>query len=364
MDLAKVVLHKHVGVALFWAFMRATLHVWLLVFPFSLALITGPTARAEAPSVMRQVLAFYYGWYGDPATSGHWVHWKEPGPNGKQIANSTDMPALGAYDSHDPAVIEHQVREAHDAGITGFIASWWGQGSFEDRGIPLLLSAAAKHGFAVSAYYEKVEGNDPDSRKEAAIADLNYLLTRYATDKAWLRAAGKPVLFVYGRALHALAPAVWQQVIQQVRRNNPSGVLLIADGLDPAFTSVFDGASTYNITAQIQHKSPAEVRVWAHSAYPAMVAAAGAGKISTVTVIPGFDDRSLGRPLPRPVTDRWGGEVYRALWEEAIAAAPNYVLITSWNEWHEGSELEPSLEYGSQVLNQTVVYAHKFLGRR
>ena len=47
----------------------------------------------------------------------------------------------------------------------------------------------------------------------------------------------------------------------------------------------------------------------------------------------------------QPVTERWGGETYRVLWREAIAAAPDYVLITSWNEWHEGSELEPSVEY-------------------
>jgi hypothetical protein len=47
------------------------------------------------------------------------------------------------------------------------------------------------------------------------------------------------------------------------------------------------------------------------------------------------------------VTERWGGETYRVLWEEAVAAHPDYVLITSWNEWHEGSEIEPSVEYGS-----------------
>ena len=129
--------------------------------------------------------------------------------------------------------------------------------------------------------------------------------------------------------------------------------------------SVFDGANTYNITGQTQHKTPPQIREWAHSAYPKMVAAAGPGKISTVTVIPGYDDSKLGRPPPRPVTDRWEGETYRALWQEAIAAAPDYVLITSWNEWHEGSEIEPSVEYGSVMLNDTAVFAREFLaGRR
>jgi hypothetical protein len=37
----------------------------------------------------------------------------------------------------------------------------------------------------------------------------------------------------------------------------------------------------------------------------------------------------------RPVTHRWRGEIgeiYRLLWQEAITAAPDHVLIRSWNE--------------------------------
>jgi hypothetical protein len=224
-----------------------------------------------------------------------------------------------------------------------------------------LLAAAAKHGLAVSAYYEKIAGDDPASRIKAAIADLDYLLVQYGRDKAWLRADGKPVVFVYGRVLNALSPAEWQEVIAAVRRDNPGGVVLVADTLDRARLGAFDGASVYNITGQTQHKSPPEIRALAHAAYPKAVAAAGPGKISSVTVIPGYDDRAVGRPSPRPVTDRWGGETYRALWQEAIAAAPDYVLITSWNEWHEGSEIEPSVEYGSLLLDETTGFSREFL---
>ena len=75
---------------------------------------------------------------------------------------------------------------------------------------------------------------------------------------------------------------------------------------------------------------------------------------------------ALEAPLgsePRPVTDRWGGETYRVLWQEAIAAAPDYVLITSWNEWHEGSEIEASVEYGSRILDDTAAFSREFLAR-
>ena len=309
----------------------------------------------------RQVLAFYYGWYGTPATTGLWRHWQGVNPTTGHIDNSTDSSKYGAYDSHDSEIVDRQAAAARAAGITGFIASWWGRDSFEDRGVPLLLAAAAKHKLSVSAYYEKIPGDDAASRIKAAVDDIDYLLTHYGTDKAWLRAGGKPVLFVYGRALHELSPADWQKVIAQVRRDNPGGVALIADSLDRGFVATFDGASTYNITGQTQHKSPPEISTWARAAYPKMAAAAGPGKISTVTIIPGYDDRNIGRPPPRPVTDRWGGETYRALWQEAITAAPDYILITSWNEWHEGSELEASVEYGSRILDDTAAFSRQFL---
>jgi glycoprotein endo-alpha-1,2-mannosidase len=83
-----------------------------------------------------------------------------------------------------------------------------------------------------------------------------------------------------------------------------------------------------------------------------------------VTVIPGYDDRNVGRPPLRPITDRWGGETYRVLWLEAVAPAPDYVLVTSWNEWHEASEIEPSVEYGSRILDATATFSREFLARQ
>jgi hypothetical protein len=193
------------------------------------------------------------------------------------------------------------------------------------------------------------------------VADLRYLISRYGDDEAWLRVRGKPAIFVYDRALRSLSPADWEEVLAKVPDGTGAGAVFIADSHASEYTRVFDGASTYNITGITQHKSPSEIRTWANLTFSNYVKAAGPGKISTITIIPGYDDRPIGRPGVRPVTARWGGEVYRALWEEAIAASPDWVLITSWNEWHEGSEIEPSIEYGSIFLEQTAVSAQKFI---
>jgi glycoprotein endo-alpha-1,2-mannosidase len=331
-----------------------------MVRVISLLAVFGISAQAHAESSPRQVLAFYYGWYGNPQTTGRWVHWEGVEATDERIKNATHFPAMGAYDCHDPSVVDRQAAAARGAGITGFIASWWGRDSFEDQGLPLLLTAAGRHGLVVSAYYEQIVG-DPAGRKATAIADLDYIVSRYGNDPAWLKVAGKPVLFIYGRALQALSLDQWQEVLAQVRRDNPRGVVFIADSLAREPLSVFDGSSTYNITGDTKRLSPPQLQAWGHTAYPRMAAVAGPGKISSVTVIPGYDDRVTGRPSPRPVTDRWGGETYQALWQEAVKAEPDWVLITSWNEWHEGSELEASVEYGSQILNDTAAFSRNFL---
>jgi glycoprotein endo-alpha-1,2-mannosidase len=316
---------------------------------------------ASGDGIPHQVLAFYYGWWGTPQVSGHWMRWKGDDPVNKQTEDTADFPAFGPYDSHDSATVDRQVAMARSAGITGFIASWWGPDSFEDQGMPLLLAVAVTHGLAVSAYYEKIDGADAASREASAIADLGYLLRQYGRNPGWLRAHGRPVVFVYGRAVHQLSPDEWQHVAAQVRRGSPGGLVLVGDTFETKYAATFDAKSAYNITGQTHHKTPTQIREWAHLAYPHIVAEAGPGKISTVTVIPGYDDRKMGRPPPRPVTDRWNGETYRVLWREAVAATPDYVLITSWNEWHEGTEIEPSVEYDSVNLSDTAAFARQFL---
>lgn len=58
---------------------------------------------------------------------------------------------------------------------------------------------------AASAYYEQVPGSDPAGRQAWAVADLDYLITRYGSNPAWLHVGGKPVVFLYARALQALS---------------------------------------------------------------------------------------------------------------------------------------------------------------
>jgi len=219
--------------------------------------------------------------------------------------------------------------------------------------LPLLLDTAQKQGLTVTVYFETV-------RQGGALKDVLYLLEHYAKHPAWLKVNGKPVLFVYGRAVGEIKVDGWLEVISEANKQFPGGAVFIGDQLSRNAARVFDGIHTYNPTGSIAGKSVEQIRTWAHTTFPKWVETAGTNRIACATIIPGYDDTTQGRPNPRPITDRHDGQSYRALWEEAVKASPDWVLITSWNEWHEGSEIEPSVENGERELKTTAIFAPKF----
>ena len=308
--------------------------------------------------VRREVLAFYYTWYGTPGFDHGWAHWGEVDAENHDIAESRHYPAIGAYDSHDPAVIDRHIDQATRAGIDGFIATWWGRGSYTDQAFAELLDRAEPKRFEATVYWETVPGQGREQIRHA-VGDLVYLLRTYGRHPAFLKVDGAPVIFVYGRVMGQIPQGAWPEIITRTRERVGFDFLLIADGYRADWARMFDGVHTYNTCGWVAHKTIDEMRDEARRRFAADVATArGQGAISCLTVIPGYDDTKIRTPGLN--ADRHDGGTYRALWEEAIAAAPDWVLITSWNEWHEGSEIEPSDEDGARYLRLTAAATRRF----
>jgi len=309
--------------------------------------------------VPRKVLAFYYPWYHNPAVPGGSklrMSWENVDEKAKSISNSAHYPALGPYDSHDPKLIAQHAAWSKKAGVDGWIVSWWGKGHETDRVMDRILDACRKAALDVTIYYETV----PAPRNgQSAAKDLLYVLDRYAKHPAWLRVDQKPVLFIYGRTIGEIGLPGWLEAITEVNRQYPGRAVFLGDQLRAPAARVFDGIHTYNPVGTLSGKTLEQARAWAKKTYPGWVKTADAqGRISTITVIPGYDDTKIRKPGLR--ADRMDGELYRAEWEEAIAADPHWVLVTSWNEWYEGSEIEPSAEYGEKYLKMTAECAARF----
>jgi hypothetical protein len=74
---------------------------------------------------------------------------------------------------------------------------------------------------------------------------------------------------------------------------------------------------------------------------------------------PGYDDtRVYGRkPLIRK---REGGKFYEENWLKFLRRPSSFVMIETWNEFHEGTEICESREYGRQYIELTRRYGDRF----
>lgn len=271
------------------------------------------------------VLAFYFPWY-------YPQNWSWTG----QLAIA-HQPRLGLYTSSDPQVIQNHIEWAKRAGIDGFICSWWGINSVTDQNLQLIARLCQKYNFRFTVYLEQAE-HTQDLRKS-----IHYLDSMYSRHSHILQSEGKPTVFIYQRILDSI-PLDSIRAIQ-------SGLAMINYGYKASNLSGFAGYHKFLPPFQ---NSPQNRKIY----QLARQIADSKGKIFAAPVMPGFDNRSL--ETPGTLIDRNKGEYYKKLWDAVIAAQPDWVLITSFNEWFEGTEIEPSREYGDYYLRLTKQYAQKF----
>ncbi|MDK2953374.1 MAG: hypothetical protein PWQ27_757 [Kosmotoga sp.] len=294
----------------------------------------------------RLTLAFYYAWYGTPEGpmgNGRWLHWYGAG----MYYQGTNHPEIGLYDSWDEEILRAHMSEAVESGIDGFVVSWWGPGSYETDTIKKMLNIAKelnKKGkrFYISLYYE---GYERWATRQETVDELCFALEEFAKDEYFLKVNGKPVIFIYSRAINSLSKEDWEYVVSQVREKcGPA--LFIADTLGAKFAKLFGGLHTYNVCGTFRKLPQMKLGLRFMN-----FQARKNGIIHVMNIMPGYDDTHVR--VPGFSVDRENGKLYEELWKLVLNLDPDMVVITSWNEWHEGSEIEPSLEYGRKYLEIT-----------
>jgi hypothetical protein len=262
----------------------------------------GPTVRPDGASLRFPIrAAFYYPWFPEA--------WKQQGYN----PFSRYEPTLGYYAT--TAVARQHIAVMRGAGIQAGIASWWGQGSPTDRRIATLLAAAGS--FRWTLYYEAEGTGDPSVTRIRA--DLAYIGTHYATNPAYLRVAGKPVIFVYADGADRCG------MVDRWHAANTAGFYVVL--------KVFPGFKT----------CAGQPSSW-HQYAPAVASDRQAGY--SFSISPGFWKRSeaTARLVRDPI--RWAKNV-----AAMTASGEPWQLITTFNEWGEGTGVESTVQFGSTYLS-------------
>ncbi|MDQ1437407.1 MAG: hypothetical protein QOK43_1036 [Acidimicrobiaceae bacterium] len=287
--------------------------------------LRAPVVYMAAPPVRirPEVSVFYYPWYANPQDGGGvWRHWEQGGHNPPADVSSDYYPTRGAYSSADTAVLDAQMAEIAGAGVDTVVTSWWGPGSYEDTVLPLVLAAAQAHGLHVAVHIEPYGGRSPGTVER----DISRLSFKYGLDDFYVYEA-------------MISPASeWNPVtsrLNNVRILGETGSLsaqLSGRFASFAAASGFDGVYTYD-----------PVRYGRSEFGFACGAARQRRLLCGPSVAPG---QVATRTLPgRAIVDRAGGQRYNAQWLEGTDAGADLMTITSYNEWHEGTQIEPAQGY-------------------
>ena len=299
-----------------------------LVITVLLMLLAGATRppRTAEGQAGRIVLAFYYTWYSSDLWSG----------------GKTSDAAAQPYNSADPAAIARQVDQARGAGIDGFVASWYGpDGGANNQtqsNFLKLLDIAAARGFKAAVDFETYGPFFSDTG--SVVNALKYAVGTLGAHPAYLRYAGKPVIFFW--ANNRFSPDQWASIRQQADPNHNS--IWIAEGVTAQWLNVFDGLHLYNVAWSSD---------FAATATKFAGVARGLGKVWVATAMPGWDDTRVPGRAGAYAKDRAGGQFYRNSFNGAAASNPDMLIITSFNEWMEGSQIEPGVSYGNLYLDLT-----------
>jgi hypothetical protein len=131
--------------------------------------------------------------------------------------------------------------------------------------------------------------------------------------------------------------------------------------LDPSYLAVFDGLWVYKITHVAYPNVYLKASQWANSVRQ-WEAGTGKRKLWIATLTPGWDDLRAGcqADVRAPSTAH---KRDRATFDAALGSHPDWLWVNSFNEWVEGTYVEPSVLYGDLYMQMTRELVDLFKGQ-
>lgn len=342
-----------------------------------LALLLGllvPGVSNHACAQSKPLMVHYMPWYEAQPYSGYWGwHWTmnhfTPGiinTNGAREIASWYYPLIGPYDSADPATLEYHVVLMKLAGIDGVIVDWYGMDNYNDYALnnqrtAALFNYTRKAGLKFCLCYEdstiqqEINGGFITAANAVSHAQqtMLYAQTNYFTDPGYLRWNGLPVLLNFGPQ-YFTANSNWVSIFSVLNATNQPAFftednrLPVGQGAfdwPPMWMSQTNGGILTDTMLQ-SYLSSFEQKALRSPAWPAFVS----------TAFPRFHDiyqqAGVGSSFGF-LGDQYGNTLRETL-SRAMTNASAIVQVATWNDFGEGTIVEPTLSgISGCALNDT-----------
>jgi len=257
----------------------------------------------------------------------------------------------------DPALIDTHIALAKSAGVDFFMCSY-GTAAEDSRFGPLMAQCALR-GFKSTIYFESQTKPDGVNRmtEDELVEVVTHVLSTYGSSPGFMKVGGKYFLPVY--AVNLAGAAKWSRVMARVAAAGYD-VLWNGSGYDYNYHDyehllTWDGMHLYGIITKLDTVEADYATI--RKEIKAVEACTRERRMLAAVVCPGCDNSKFkayqGVPEQTIIVPHNDGDTYTRMWNAAIAADPDMIMITSWNEWAETTEIEPSVEHGTKYLDMT-----------
>ncbi|GJQ86295.1 hypothetical protein Trydic_g8991 [Trypoxylus dichotomus] len=323
------------------------------------------TTNNKINKINYNIHVFYYAWYANPDVDGEFRHWNYKfiplWEQNDQIASPADLhyppidigsnyyPTFGCYSSSDSEIIELHAKLIRDAGI-GVLAISWKPPSFSDSPYNLLqtyFDIAEKYKLKITIHIEHYKDRNIINLRE----HLRIFLNRFGDHPALYKIPRSrknlsrklPLIYIYDSYL--IPEASWESILGNCGQTSIRGtkydaifIGLLADvqHRNHIKNSHFDGFYTYFGANGFTYGS-----TWGN--WQGLADFANQNKLIFIpSVSPGYIDSRVRPWNTENVEQRHFGQYYNISWKYAIETKSKFISITSFNDWHDGTQIEPA----------------------
>ncbi len=334
----------------------------------------GRLALTRTLSVQSEYLTgvYYYPWYGPIDAHGL------KGEYVRDFLIPRQPPMLNHYSSRDAMVIQQHLDWMKTYGIDFLVSSWWGQNTGEDITLrdfilPEIINSDIKFTIYYESAYLGIDENGiviDTEKEEQLVSDFNYIAETFFSHPNFLRIEGKPAIFIY---LSSNFSGNYEQAFTRVRNELQTkgyDLFLVGDEVSwdipsAAHMQFLDAVSPYLMVGNPEYAGYAIDRDFfadiSSLVYQWEKVAHAEGKFVIPNVHPGFNNLGVGgSAFITPRQSQAGAECTSRLEEYVKVMRPfidpklKMIMITSWNEWHEDTQIEPTIVTSATNIDNSV----------
>lgn len=311
--------------------------------------------KSKKTTSKKPILVHYMPWFKSLKTDGVWgQHWTMTNRNpniinaaGKREIASHYYPLIGPYSTKDIHLQQYHLLLMKLTGVDGVIFDWYGKRDvldFEEikQGMESFILELEKTNLEFSVMYEDRAIKEQARRLtpiqlNQAIEDFKYIESNYLDKNNYMHVDDFPLLMIFGPS-YINNSNDWRIILNSINTNlNVLGLwnstnIMGSNNIAGEYAWI-DQNNLTTLSEYYSHNIDFNNNIVGGVAYPR------------------FNDFYLEGGWKTPLEDDWsidgnGVNVFKNSFDESLKYPVDFIQIATWNDFGEGTQIEPTKEYG------------------